>query len=65
MERIGDGEGPGVTTTGADLMKPWSGFADDLEPDDFSGEEDQDAQAADSRRDGNVDHDGNDGSDDE
>ena len=65
VERIGDGEGPGVTTTGADLMKPWTGFADDLEPDDFSDEEDQDAEAAESGRDENVDHDGNDGSDDE
>ena len=35
VERIGDGEGPGATSTGADLMKPWRGFADDLEPDDY------------------------------
>ena len=35
VERIGDGKGPGSTSTGADFMKPWRGFADDLEPNDY------------------------------
>lgn len=39
VERIGEVEGPILTTTGADYMKPWRGFADDLEPDDDEEDE--------------------------
>ena len=40
VERIGDGDGPKVTSTDADFMKPWTGFVHDLEPDDFDSEDD-------------------------
>ena len=39
--KLGDGEGPEQTTTSADNMKPWRGFADDLEADELSDEDDR------------------------
>lgn len=36
-----DDEGPNKTTTGADFMKPWRGFRDDLETSDDSNDEDE------------------------
>ena len=33
VERIGEGDGPEKTSCSADHLKPWRGFADDLDGD--------------------------------
>lgn len=40
VTRIRDSEGPAVTTSSADHMKPWRGFTDDLDVSDWDSEND-------------------------
>lgn len=39
VEKIGKVEGPQITTSAADYMKPWRGFRDDLEEDDLESDQ--------------------------